>query len=442
MLAEGKKALALAKGQADEAEIYVSSISELSIEVHDAKVETLKEAESRGLGVRVFLGSDLGFAFTSDLSEDSIERTVEKAIENARYTQGDEFSGLPDKPMGAYPEIPYDETIEKTPVEDKIALALAGEQAARERDERIDKIEACGYEDVIATEIILSTKGVEIVNKSSYCGLYVSLIAQEDGDVQTGFAMDFKRSYEALDAEDCGRRAADKALAMLGARTIATERIPLLFDPYTSTSLLGVLASSFSGENVLKGKSMLAGQLGEDIMADCLTIVDDATLETGVMSSPSDGEGMPSQRTVLIENGRLETYLHNSYTARRSGAASTGNASRAGYSAGIGVGSTNLFISAGSASHEELIGSMKRGLLVTGLLGVHTANPISGDFSIGATGILIEDGKKSTPVRGVVISGNLLTLFKDVEAVGSDLTFFAGKGAPSMLTGKITVSGN
>jgi PmbA protein len=442
MLAQGKQALALAKSQADEAEVYISSVRELSIEVHDAKVETLKEAESRGLGVRVFLGSNLGFSFTSDLSDESIERTVEKAVKNARYTQGDEFSGLPDKPQGDYPDIPYDETIENTTVEEKITLALNGERAAKECDKRIDKIEACGYEDVIATEIILSTKGVEVISKSSYCGLYVSLIAKEDGDVQTGFAMNFKRSYNELDAEECGRKAAAQALDMLGAKTISTERIPLLFDPYTSTNLLGVLASSFSGENVLKGKSMLKGRLGDSVMSDCINIVDDATLKAGVMSSPSDGEGMPSQRTELVRAGKLETYLNNSYTAKRSGTVTTGNASRAGYSAGIGVGSTNLYIEKGTSSPEELISSVDRGLMVTGLLGVHTANPISGDFSIGATGMLIEDGKKTSPVRGVVISGNLLTLFKEVEAVGNDLTFFAGKGAPSMLTGKITVSGN
>ncbi|QRN86547.1 TldD/PmbA family protein [Clostridia bacterium] len=442
MLEQGKKALELAISQSDEAEIYISSSRELSIEVHDAKVETLKQAESKGLGIRVFLNSNMGFAFTSDLSEDSIQRTVEKAVKNAHYTQGDEFSGLPSKSHKDYPVIHYDETIENTTVEDKIALALAGEKAAKEKDKRIDKIEACGYEDVISTEIILSSKGVEIVNKACYCGLYVSLIAQENEDVQTGFAMDFKRNYNELDAVACGHRAAEKALEMLGAKTITTEKIPLLFDPYTTTNLLGVLASSFSGENVMKGKSMLKGKLGDMVMADCIQIVDDATLKNGVMSSPSDGEGMPSQRTVLVHQGKLETFLHNTYTARRMDTVSTGNAARGGYSTGIGVGSTNLYIEAGKASPEELIASVKRGLLVTGLLGVHTANPISGDFSIGAAGMLIEDGKKTNPVRGVVISGNLLSLFKNVEALGNDLTFFAGKGAPSMLTGKITVSGN
>ncbi len=442
MINLAKSVLASAMMKADEAEVYLSRTKELTIEIYDSSVETLKEAESKGLGIRVFIGHNVGFAFTSDLSAESIEKTVDMALQNTSFTHGDEYMGVAEKSNIAYPEISFDEALEHIPLEKKIDLALLAEESAKKFDDRITKIESCGYEDVISEEVILNSKGIEVISKANYCGLYVSLLAVENGDTQTGFAIDFKRNFEQIDAERCGKEAAQKAVELLGARTIHTQNLPLIFDPYTTTNLLGVMASSFSAENVLKGKSILKGKLNQQIMSESISIIDDGAMPDGIMSASADAEGLPTRTNILVEKGILKTFLHNHYTAKRAQTQSTGNATRSGYAGTVGVGTTNLYIAGGSRTENEMIKSVDRGLYVTSLLGVHTANPITGDFSIGASGRLIESGEKTIPVRGVVISGNLLSMFRDIQEVGNNVTFFAGKGAPSIRTGNITVSGD
>lgn len=438
---KAKKALDRAMEKVDQAEIYLSQQTELVIELRKGEVETLKQASSSGLGIRVFKDKQLGFSFTSDLSSQALERAVDQACENASYTQSDPFNGLCQPPNKKYPTLSFDPSISQRSVEEKVDLLVKTEEAAKNYDGRIDQIEACGYEDLVERQIILSSEGVDVDHQSSYCGLYVSLLARQAEEVQTGFALDFKRAYKDLDGPACGRRAAKEAVAMLGAESMDTGQVNLVFDPYTTTSLLGVLASSFSGENVLKGRSMLVGRLGEKVMSPLLTIVDDGRLADGVMSSPADAEGLASQENVLVKEGRLETFLHNAYTARRAKTHSTASARRAGFSGRLGVGTSNLYLRPGQMTEDVLLGTVADGLYVTSLLGMHTADPISGDFSIGASGRRIRQGKLSEAVRGVVISGNLLDLFEGVEGLADNLTFFAGSGAPSLKTAPMTVSG-
>lgn len=427
---------------AGETEVYVSHTRELSIEVRNREVETLKEASSSGMGIRVFRQGRMGFAYTSVLTETGVLEAARAAVAASDYTGQDDFGGLPDPDSMPYPEVEYDPEIAGTSADQKIGQTLAMEEAARSRDPRIRVIESCGYEDVLGESHIVSSRGVEVSSQAAYCGIYTALLAEEEGRQETGFAMNFKRRYGDLDFSSVGIRAADKALGMLGAGSTATRKIPLILDPHSACSLLGVLSSSFSGENVLKGKSLLAGRVGEEVMSPAVTIVDDGALPGGVVSARADAEGLPTRRNVLVDAGRVRGFLHNTYTARRSGTVSTGSAQRSGYSGIPGVGITNFFLEPGKRSEKDLIASVPDGLYVTDLMGVHTANPVTGDFSLGASGLLIVNGQLAGPVRGVMVSGNLLNLFGQIREVADNLEFFAGTGSASVLTGPVTVSGD
>ena len=267
-------------------------------------------------------------------------------------------------------------------------------------------------------------------------------MGQEEEDNQTGFALQYRLKFAELDPETVGREAAEKAVRMLGAKQIGTQRVPVLFDPYVATSFLGVLAPALTAEAVQKGKSLFAQKIGQPVGSNVLTLVDDGTLPNGIASAPFDGEGVPSSRTVLIENGELKTYLYNTYTAARDGVSSTGNGVRGSFKSTPEVGTTNFFIQPGEVSQQQLMTDIKEGLYITEVMGMHTANPISGDFSVGAAGLWIKDGQFTVPVRGIAIAGNLADLLQSIEGVASDLTFFGGKGSPTVRIGQMTVSGS
>jgi PmbA protein len=267
------------------------------------------------------------------------------------------------------------------------------------------------------------------------------LTAREKDDHQTGFAMDFRLRFAELEPEAVGREAAARAVRMLGAQPQKGLEAPVVFDPFVMVSLLGVLAPALTAEAVQKGRSLFAGRVGQRVASELVTIVDDGTLAGGVRSAPFDGEGVPSSRSVLIEKGYLRGYLHNTYTAAKDGVVSTGNGVRASFKGGPEVGPTNFYLEPGDKSPAEIIGEISSGLYVGEVLGMHTANPISGDFSVGATGFWIEQGKMSYPVRGLAIAGNIRELLDAVDAVGRDLRFFGGKGAPTVRVRKLAVSG-
>ncbi|MBI5695818.1 MAG: TldD/PmbA family protein [Nitrospirae bacterium] len=231
-------------------------------------------------------------------------------------------------------------------------------------------------------------------------------------------------------------------MQLLGAKKATSGMFPVMLDNIVASEFLGVLAGSFSAESLQKGKSMFADRLGKVVCSPLITILDDALLPGGAGSRAFDDEGMPSRTTPLMVEGRLEGFLHNAYTAKKAGCTSTGNGSRGGFRSLPGVGSTNLYIKNGDVSPKDLIASVKSGLLVKEVLGMHTANPISGDFSVGVSGLWIEGGKVSHPVREAAISGNVLTMFSEVDAVGDDLRMVGGIGAPSILLRPVSVSGS
>ena len=271
--------------------------------------------------------------------------------------------------------------------------------------------------------------------------MYLALVANEHDDNQTGFALDYNLKYKHLDAIKIGNLAAERAVRMLGAKPVATAKVAVVLDPYIVTGFLGLLGSALTAEAVQKGRSLFAGKTGRNVASKQITIIDDGTKPDGIASAPFDGEGVATSKTVLIQAGVLQGYLHNIYTAAKDGVTSTGNGIRSSFKSNPEVGTTNFYIEPGKIAPADLIKDITAGLYLTEVMGMHTANPISGDFSLGAAGIWIENGKLTKPVRGVAIAGNVMDLLKSVDAIGSDLQFYGGKGAPTLRVSQMTVSG-
>ncbi|MDK2820099.1 MAG: PmbA protein [Clostridia bacterium] len=423
------------------AEAYINAGEELSIEVRNQEVEALTTAKDKGLGLRVISGNKLGFAYTTDFSSEAIDNCIEQAIANARLTTPDEHNCLPSKYPG-YPQLDlFDPDIINTPIEKKIELTREIERQARAHDPRVKITESCSYNDSRYLIALANSQGIVTSYHGAFCGASTFVVAVENEESQTGFGMTYSLRFKDIDPAKIGKEGAAKAVRMLGAKSVDTQRAAVVFDPYVATNFLRVIASSLAADSVQKGKSLFRGRVNQKVAAPVINIVDDGQLKGGIASSPFDGEGVPTSRTVLVENGILKCYLHNTYTAARDGVTSTGNSSRGSFKTTPEVGTTNFYIEAGSMSSDEIIKDIKKGLYVTEVMGMHTANPISGDFSVGASGIWIENGEMTIPVRGVAIAGNIIELLESVDAVGSDLTFYGTVGAPTVRIASMTISG-
>ena len=423
-------------------EAYAEESRHTEVEARKGEVEGLTSAESRGVGVRVIAGGRLGFAYAADPSDDEIVATVEHARENATLGTEDENNVLAD--ASEYEPIEglfFDEQA-AMPADDKVSLALQVERVAVSSDPNVGKVEQCGFGDAIGRVAIASTTGVSAEFRRTGCWCVAVTLAERDGDTQTGFSFQVAHRAADLDPDAVAREAAERAARMLGAVKPQTQRVPVLLDPFAASSFLGVLAGALSAESVQKGRSLFADLVGERVGADVLTLVDDGRLLDGPAAAPFDDEGVPAGRTDLIGAGVLNGFLHNTYTARRGSTTSTGNASRAGYRSTPGVGATNFYVEPGSGSIESLLAKAEGGVLIQDVSGVHSgANPISGEFSVGATGLRIAGGALGEPVREMTIASTLPDMLKSVAAVGSDLRFFSSVGTPSILIGEMTLAG-
>ncbi len=429
------------KRGAEMVEAYYQRSEDLTIEVRNGEVETLKIAGEEGLGIRVIKGKSLGFAYTSDLSWSSVKETIDAALANLQVASEDSFNILPEAPS-SYPELDLlDPALREVPLEEKIEKARAIERAGRSFDPRVRLTDRVSYEDSWYQVAIGNSRGILASHQGAFCGGSAVLVAESEGEQQTGFSFQLTRRYHDFDPEEIGQEAALKAVRMLGARPRETMKVPIVFDPYVVTNFLGLLATALTAEAVQKGRSLFAGRVGEKVAASGITIIDDSLLDGGILSAPFDGEGVPGQRKLLIKDGYLRGFLHNAYTAAKDGVASTGNALRASYKVPPEVGSSNFFLAPGKMKNEEIIRNTERGLYLTEVMGMHTANPISGDFSVGAAGIWIEGGELTKPVRGMVIAGNIIRLLEMVDAVGSEVRFFGGRGAPVIRVHGLTLSG-
>ncbi len=438
----GQQALNAVRKKGMEGEAFLLYERELSIELSGGQVETLKEAEQMGLGLRVFNQGRMGFAYSSDLSVGAIEEVVRDAVSISAYTVADVFNCFPEGGQ-VYPVIQtFDAGIDNATLEDKIEMAREVERAARTFDKRIELVERAGYEDTLFSSLVMNSRGLYAYGQGSYCALHISLVAQDDGDAQNGFSVMVKKKIESLVPRMVGEEAAMRAVRSLRGKSISSAHMPCIMEPYVVTRFMSLLSSSVQADAVQKGKSMLEGKVGQLVASPAFTLVDDASYEAGIASFPFDGEGVPAQKNMIIENGELKGFLYDTYSGLKEGRKSSGNGIRGSFRSLPGVGTTNFMLRPGEQSADRLIAGIENGFYVTEVMGMHTANPISGDFSVGAAGIMIEQGHLTYPVRGVTIAGNLLKLLLDIEAVGNDLRFYGGKAAPTVRLKSISVGGH
>ncbi|TSK08067.1 MAG: TldD/PmbA family protein [Geobacter sp.] len=423
-------------------EIALYASRDLAIEVKEGKVDAFRCAEPLGVAVRLLVGEGLGFSFSTTMDPAALERMVDAALVAARMQSPDSWYTLPG-PAASYPELPwlYDPALPALDEEVKIGRALELERLVRAYDSRVKRVRKCSYGESVYHTLVRNSHGLNAATMGSYNSCSVSAVAEADGDAQTGWDFAFAPSFAAIDLEKVAAGAGRKATALLGARSMPTMRCQVVLDNRVAADLLDVLTTSFLAESVHKGKSLLAGRVGERIFSELVSVRDNGLLEGGVGSAPCDGEGVPQQDTPLVTAGVLQGYLYDSYWAKRLGAASTGNAQRGTIKSPPRLGANNLLIEPGTADAGALVGGVAKGVLITDVMGMHTANPITGDFSVGASGFYVEDGELRYPVKGLALAGNLLELFRKVDMVGSDLRFFGSTGAPSLRIAELDVSG-
>ena len=438
---------ALAAGAGD-AEAYVEDSTGLEVRVFEGEVESLTEAGGRGLGVRVWIDGRVGYAYGVDLSADGIGEIAAGAVEAARVADADEFAAAPE-PAGAAEPIEglADPEAAEWDTERKVELAKTIERASRATDQRVVAVETTVLVDHRGAAALTSSRGVSGTYEATSSYAFLQAIAAVNGDRQTGLGFGMGRSPAALDAEAIGAEAAQRATALLGADKPPSRTCPVVFDETVAASFAGFIGSVLSADSVQRGRSPFAGRLGESIGAAALTLADDGADPAGLNSAPFDGEGTPTGRTAMIEAGTLAAYLHDSYTARREGGdtRSTANAARAGYRSAPDVSASNLVVGAGELDFEALLAEAGEGMYVTGVAGLHSGvNPVSGSFSVGATGRAISGGELADPADGFTIASDLESMLAAVSVAGAQRRWVPFGGsvlAPKLLIGEMAISG-
>ena len=434
---------------ASDAEVVVREGDEFSVNVRMGQVETLKESGSRALGLRVFLGKRSASASTSDLTADGIRQVVDGALALAKVTEEDPYVGLPEtEDFGAIKDDLhlYYEDVYSLPGPERIEWARRCEAAALTADKLITNSDGGSFDAATGSKVLANSRGFVGSYRSSYAGVSAAPLAVDaNGQMQRDGWWSSARCFAHLESpEAVGIEAARRTVRRLGARRVPTQRVPIVFAPEVARSLIGSVFDATSGDAIWRQASFLAGKLGEQIGAASLTIVDDNAmlLPTGVGgfgTSPFDGEGLPSRRTIVLEKGVLRNYMLNTYAARKLGMKSTHNASR-GLAGAPGIGCGNLYLEPGTQTPEEIIGDVKAGLYVTGLMGFGT-NLVTGDYSRGAAGLWIENGQLTHAVEEITIAENLGEMLKNVTAIGNDLEFRGAVASPTIRIDGMTIAG-
>ncbi len=436
------RAVEAASGR-EEVEAFAEEGRHTSVRARAGEIEEFVFAESRGGGVRVLIEGRQGYAYAADPYLDEVVELVERARASARFAEPDPANVLAAlEPADPLPEIYRPGQLE-VPPERKVELALELERAAVSAHPEVRKVESASHGDAASRVAVASTRGGPFEYSRTDSWVSVACLAERDGETQTGFAFRLARETADLEWRAASEEAAGRAARLLGGRKPSSERLPVVLDPYAATAFLSVLAGALSADAVQKGRSMLAPLVGQTIGSQAVTLVDDGRLLEGQAAAPFDDEGVPTGRTVLIEGGTLRGFLHNTRTATRAGTRSTGNASRGGYRTVPGVSSSNLSFEPGAASPEDVLRQAGRAVYVQEVSGLHSgANPVSGEFSVGAVGLRAEGGALTEPLREMTIASTLLDVLKSITALGSDLRFLmGGLGAPTILVGEMTVAG-
>jgi len=432
------------EGGATAVEAVAMDGSEFSTVVRLGEVETLKESGSKGIGVRVFFGKRAASTYSSDLSPAGIKQLVDSALALGKITSEDPFAGIPEPDQLGQLEGDlqlYFEDVYSLSTADRIDYARRAEKAAMSVDPRITNSEGGTFDAAIGYKVLANSHGFVGDYQRSYCSVSAVPIAQVDGSaMQRDYWYSVANSLKKLEsAEEVGEIAARRTLRRLGARKVKTSKVPIVFENTVAGSLVGHIFEAVNGDSVYRGASYLSGKLNEKVAGDNILIVDDGTMPGGFGTSPFDSEGVPSRKTVVIQNGVLQSYLLNTYTAKKLGLKTTGNASR-GLAGTPGIGPGNFFLKPGTKSLKEIIGDIKEGLFVTEFLGFGV-NLVTGDFSRGASGLWIQNGELTFPVEEITVAGNLKDMFLNVSEIGNDLEFRSSVASPTLRIDGMTVAG-
>ena len=433
---------------AAEAEAVIREGDEFSTVVRLGQVETLKESGARGIGLRVFLGASGGYrtanTSTSDFSEAGLAHLISGAIDLAQVTSQDPFAGLPEPTamgqlagdLGLY----YDD-VYSMPTAERIDYARRAEAAALSADPRLTKSDGGSFDAATGHKVMANSRGFIGEYRRSYCSLSAMPIAEtEQGAMQRDYWFSSARTLARLDSpESIGAEAARRTLRRLNARRVPTQRVPVVFAPEIARSLIGNIFEAANGDSIYRGASFWTNQLGQQVASANVTVIDDGTMPGLFGTAPFDGEGLPTRRTVIIENGVLKNYLLNTYTGRKLKMKSTGSASR-GLAGNPGIGAGNLFVAAGDQTPEQILRSVSSGLFVTEMIG-QGVNMVTGDYSRGASGIWIENGELTYPVQEITIAGNLKDMFRNITAIGNDLEFRGSVASPTLRVDGMTIAG-
>jgi PmbA protein len=429
---------------ATDADAWAEEATSRRIRVYEGEVESLSDAGGRGVGVRAFVDGRSGYAYGTDLSDEGIVQVAQAARAAADAADPDEHGGLPEE-FGSTPVDGLASSgLRDWSTERKVELALEVERAARARP-GVTQVENAVYSDADGSVALANSRGFEGGYDATQAWAYASAFAGEGADLMTGMGVELGRDPEALDPERIGGEAAERALALVGARQPESRRCPVVLDAFVAASFIGFIGSMLSADAVQRGRSLFADREGDEIAGPALALADDGTDPGGPSSAPFDGEGSPTRRTPLIGDRRLHTFLFDVRTARKAGRATTGNAGRGSYRSAPSVGTTNLVVEAGALDLEELFREAGEGLFVTDVAGLHSGvNPVSGTFSVGASGRLIEGGEAGAPVRELTIASDLVSMLQAVRQVGAQarwVPFGGSVKAPPILVAEMAVSG-
>lgn len=427
-------------------EIYYQTTKQLQLSVYNGEVDKFKLSEDAGLSYRGILDGKMGYAYTEILDAGSLERLLDEAKENAKVIESDDLMFLHDG-TGKYHQMNlYNPDLSKHPIEDKINFMLELEKKVKGFDPRVTRVSNNLYSESEVYRWIKNTEGLDMDDSSNYCLAYAIAIAEESGDTRTGLGYDITNDFNKLDPNKIVTEACREAISMLGAKSMISSQIPVVFKNETFAEFFSAFMGLFSAERVQKNLSAFKGRIDQTIASDLLTLVDDPHVENGLGSSSFDAEGVATFKKHIIDKGVLKTFLHNLKTANKDNISTTGNASKGSYKGTIGISPFNLYLEKGSLSLDDLLGRLEHGIFITGLQGLHAGlDSISGDFSLQCHGYEITGGKTGRPVSQITVSGNFFDLLNQISGVADDLTFSilasSYMGSPSISVEGLTISG-
>jgi PmbA protein len=432
-----KKSLSLG---ADSSEVFLETNRNLSVQVLNSDIDTIEESSSQGAGFRVFVGGRMGFSHCNDLSDRSLEDTISRAVAFAKLSTPDENNVLTDDKGETPVEEIFDPGYAGITMDSKINMAVELEKLAM-KDPRVTKSSGAGYGEGESEVFIANSNGFVKSYKSSGCSIGVSVVAEKGDQKNTGGEYCSRVFFADLEKpEKIAETASRRAWELIDPIMIKTQKASVIFDPEVASSLLGGVITAVNGQRVLQGASFLKDYLEKQFASSLLTIVDDGTRKRSLGSSPFDGEGVPTMKNVLVRNGILKSFIYNTYSAKRAGVKSTGNASRGGFSSLPGIGTHNVYLEAGLNTREEIISSTKKGLLLLDVTG-YGIDAVSGNFSGGASGFWIENGKIVAPVKGVTIAGRAFDILAGIDMMGNDIDMNRTFASPTFRVAEMQIGG-